>query len=182
MFTSLQNLGNVDTILVKCLKNVSDGKMDVIFVFSDPENPTPLVLLWTLFWLFLGGLSERVLRISHTRIQKKSQRKIVRKCEQKSLLWVYEMTLLPSAHLHHSLIDMVCTFFGNGKQLGATLLRGVLQGASYPLPRKNFTPPLPIVKGGFGSGEIFSREVVRRPWRPPLKEWHPIVYHYPFLP
>ena len=29
-----------DTILVKYLKNASDEKMDVIFVFSDPENST----------------------------------------------------------------------------------------------------------------------------------------------
>ena len=51
------------------------------------------------------------------------------------------------------------------------------QGASYSLPRKNFTPPLPIVKGEFGRGEIFLREGVRRPLETPIKEWPPIVYH-----
>ena len=39
--------------------------------------------------------------------------------------------------------------FGNGKQLGVV--------------KKNFTPRLPIVKKGFGMGEIFSREGIRSP-------------------
>ena len=48
---------------------------------------------------------------------------------------------------------------------------GGVQGSSYPLPRKNFNPPLPIVEGGFGRGKIFSR--YEAPWRPPYKRVSP---------
>ena len=36
-----------------------------------------------------------------------------------------------------------------------------LQGASYPLPQKNFTPPNPPFAIGKGGDEIFPREGVR---------------------
>ena len=50
-------------------------------------------------------------------------------------------------------------------QLKATLLWGS-PGASYPLPRKNFNPPLPIIKGDSGEVKFFRGRGYEDPWDP----------------